>query len=334
MASVVAGLLASPLAERYELDSITTHRTGSVLWRVRVAVRGGSKLLVWCALHRGGLVHVHTTMRGSIYRKAVVILMARALRQPVLVHVHAGPGDIRAFAAQLAPIGRSFLRAALRRGQSIVSVSSASARAIEEAFGLAGVGVIPNAAPARPARVGPPSADAALFLGGFENPVKGGLDLLAALPAMLDAAPSLRIELAGPGDPPRELGSFDAERVRWSGWLDPEAKRSALAAAGIVLMPSRSEGLPVVLLEAMAYGRAVVATSVGGIPELLRDDVDGLLVAPGDPNALVTAVTQLVSDPARVARYGGNARSRAGEFDESRIVDRVDAVYRALLACS
>ncbi len=196
-------------------------------------------------------------------------------------------------------------------------MSAASARAIEEAFGLAEVGVIPNAAPARPVRVAPPSADAALFLGGFENPVKGGLDLLAALPAMLDAAPSLRIELAGPGDPPRQLASLDAERVRWSGWLDSEAKRNALAAAGIVLMPSRSEGLPVVLLEAMAYGRAVVATSVGGIPELLRDDVDGLLVAPSDPNALVAAVTQLVGDPARVTRYGANARSRAGEFDES-----------------
>jgi glycosyltransferase involved in cell wall biosynthesis len=334
MASVVSGLLASPLSERYRFDSITTHRKGSVLERVGVVLQGGGELLVWCAAHRGGLVHVHTTMRGSMYRKAVVILIARALRLPVLVHVHAGPGDIRAFAAALPPFARGFIRASLRRAQSIVSVSAASARAVEEEFGLAEVGVIPNAAPPRPAQVGSPPADAALFLGGFDNAVKGGRDLLDALPALLDAAPSLRIELAGPGDPPPELADLDGERVRWRGWLDAEAKRAALAATGIVLIPSRSEGLPVVLLEAMAYGRAVVATDVGGIPDLLRDDVDGLLVGAGDRNALVTAIARLADDPARVARYGQSARIRVSELDESEIVERVDAIYRALLTRS
>jgi glycosyltransferase involved in cell wall biosynthesis len=334
MASVVSGLLASPLAERYHFDSITTHRKGSVLERAEVALRGGGELIVWCATHPGGLVHVHTTMRGSMYRKAVVILLARALRHPVLVHAHAGPGDIRAFAAGLPPFARDFIRASLRRAQAIVSVSAASARAIEEAFAITGVGVIPNAAPPRPAQIGPPPADAALFLGGFDNAVKGGRDLVDALPALLDAAPSLRIELAGPGDPPPELADLDGDRVHWSGWLNVEAKRDALAATGIVLIPSRSEGLPVVLLEAMAYGRAVVATEVGGIPDLLRDGVDGLLVAPGDRNALVTAIAGLADDPARVARYGQSARIRVSELDESEIVERVDAIYRALLARS
>lgn len=334
MASVVSGLLASPLAERYRFDSITTHRKGSALERVGVALRGSGELLVWCAAHRGGLVHVHTTMRGSMYRKAVVILLARALHHPVLVHAHAGPGDIRAFAAALPPFARGFIRASLRRAQSIVSVSAASARAIEEAFGITGVGVIPNAAPALPAQTGPPPADAALFLGGFDNAVKGGRDLLDALPALLDAAPSLRIELAGPGDPPPELADLDGDRVRWRGWLDAEAKGDALAATGIVLIPSRSEGLPVVLLEAMAYGRAVVATAVGGIPDLLRDGVDGLLVAPADKSALVTAVARLAGDPAAVARYGRSARIRVSDLDESEIVERVDAIYRALLTGS
>src|SRR6202012_1536160 len=131
-----------------------------------------------------------------------------------------------------------------------------------------------------------------------------------ALPALLDAAPSLRVELAGPGEPPPALADLDGERVRWRGWLDAEAKSEALAATGIVVIPSRSEGLPVVLLEAMAYGRAVVATDVGGIPDLLRDDVDGVLVGAGDRNALVSAIARLADDPARVARYGQSARIR------------------------
>ena len=331
MAAVVSGLLASPLAERYALESITTHRAGSALERIGVALRSGGQLLVWCARHPRGLVHIHAAVRGSLYRKACAILIARALRRPVLVHIHAGPGDIDAFAARLGPLGRGFLRASMRRAQAIVSVSEASARAVTDAFGLGEVGVIPNAAPAVPARVSPAPAQAALFLGGFEDPAKGGLDLVRALPALLQEAPALRIQLAGPGEPPPELERLLAERVRWSGWLDPEQKARALEEAGMVVLPSRSEGLPVVLLEAMAHGRAVVATRVGGIPELIADDVDGVIVAPGDQCALVAACAGLTGDTARLTRLGAAARRRVAELDERSVVERLDALYRRLL---
>ncbi len=331
MAAVVRGLLASSLAERYALSAITTHRPGSALARVWVSMRGGAELSVWCVSHSHGLVHVHAAVRGSLYRKAFAILVARALRRPVLLQVHAGPGDIDAFAMRLGPVRRRFLRAVLRRTQSIVSVSSASAGALVRAFALDAVGVIPNAAPSPPAHVGPPSADVAVFLGGLEDPAKGGQDLVAALPALLAAAPTLRVVLAGPGDPPPELSPLGDDRVRWRGWLDPDAKRRALAESGIVLIPSRSEGLPVVLLEAMTYGRAIVATRVGGIPELLSDDIDGVLVAPRDAHTLVAATAALTRDSSRVERLGAAARRRVAVLTERDVVDRIDATYRVLL---
>jgi glycosyltransferase involved in cell wall biosynthesis len=332
MAAVVRGLLASGLSERYALQSITTHTAGSAWRRLATALTGSAMLVVWCARHPEGLVHVHAAVRGSLYRKALVILIARALRRPVLVQVHAGPGDIEAFAARLDSVSHGFLRAALSRAQSVVSVSDASARVIAEVFDLSAVGVIPNAAPPGPANMSLARADAAVYLGGFEDPAKGGIDLLRALPALLDAAPRLHIVLAGPGDPPAGLTGQFGERVSWRGWLDSDEKARTLGEAGIVLMPSRSEGLPIVLLEAMAYGRAVVATTVGGIPELLRGDVDGVLVAPGDADALVAATAQLAGDPARVMRLGDAARERVAELSEARVVARVDAVYRELLS--
>jgi glycosyltransferase involved in cell wall biosynthesis len=332
MAAVVRDLLGSSLAERYALESITTHRTGSAARRLATALRGSGMLVAWCARHPTGLVHVHTAVRGSLYRKALAILIARALRRPVLVQFHAGPADIEAFVARLGPASHWYLRAALSRAQSVVSVSDASARAVEEAFGLAAVGVIPNAAPAGPAISTPAQADVALYLGGFEDPAKGGVDLVRALPALLDAAPGLHIVLAGPGDPPAGLTERFGGRVSWRGWLDSEDKARALAETGIVLMPSRSEGLPIVLLEAMAHGRAVVATTVGGIPELLRDDVEGILVAPGDADALASATARLAGDLARVRRLGDAARERVAELGEGRVVSLIDVAYRELLA--
>jgi glycosyltransferase involved in cell wall biosynthesis len=331
MAAVVRGLLESDLGERYELTSITTHRTGSMATRLAVASSGWARLLAWCLRHPDGLVHIHAAVRGSLYRKAVAILIARAARRPVLVQLHAGPGDIDAFVAGLTPAARALFRIALRRAQSIVSVSEASARALSSAFGLGQVGVIPNAAPAGPEQPPPANGTAALFLGGFEDPAKGGLDLVAVLPDVLRSVADLRIELAGPGEPPPELSTLDGGRVRWRGWLDVDGKARAFAEAGIVLMPSRSEGLPIVLLEAMAHGRAVVATRVGGIPDVITDGVDGLLVDPGDGPALTDAIRRLAHDPTLVQRLGAAAAARVAELSEPRVLARIDALYRSLL---
>ena len=131
--------------------------------------------------------------------------------------------------------------------------------------------VVPNARPgvagrstATPARERVPRV---AYLGGFANPAKGGDLLLEALGRIPVDTP-LRVTLAGPGEPPA-LRSAAHEGVEWVGWLDPEAKDRLLRAAEIFVMPSRSEGLPMALLEAMAYGMAVVATDVGGIGDAL-----------------------------------------------------------------
>jgi len=331
MAAVVRGLLSSELTEHYELDSITMHRVGSRALRVRVAISGICRLFIWCLRHPRGLVHLHASVRGSLYRKAIGILIARSLRHPVLLQFHAGPGDIDAFVGNLKPTARSLLRFALRRTQAIVSVSEAGSSSLADAFNLPKVGVLPNAAPAAPASPRPVTADAALFLGGFFDPAKGGVDLVRALPALLEASPRLRVELAGPGEPPEELVALEGDRVLWSAWLNDEGKARALEEAGIVLMPSRSEGLPVALLEAMAYGRAVVATDVGGIPDVLRDGVDGVVVPPAEPAAFVAAVAALAENPERLARLGASARERIAELSSPTVTARLDAIYRELL---
>jgi glycosyltransferase involved in cell wall biosynthesis len=148
---------------------------------------------------------------------------------------------------------------------------------------------------------------------------------------VLRSVADLRIELAGPGEPPPELSTLDGGRVRWRGWLDVDGKARAFAEAGIVLMPSRSEGLPIVLLEAMAHGRAVVATRVGGIPDVITDGVDGLLVDPGDGPALTDAIRRLAHDPTLVQRLGAAAAARVAELSEPRVLARIDALYRSLL---
>jgi glycosyltransferase involved in cell wall biosynthesis len=102
--------------------------------------------------------------------------------------------------------------------------------------------------------------------------------------------------------------------------------------AAVVVVPSRREGYGMAAREAMAHGRPVVATAVGGLVDAVEDGVTGLLVPPGDPRALRAALERLLADPALRQRMGAAARERArAAFGRDAQADALLAAYRALL---
>jgi len=337
MAAVLRGLFASGLAQRYELEMIVTWRGERPLRRIAAFLGGVGGLLRW-SLRRGPrLVHIHAAARGSLYRKSVYVFLARLLRRPVLVHVHAGRGDIEAFAARLGRLRRGAIGVALRGATRVLAVSAETAGAIERCFGVAAIDVVPNAAPPAPADA--PAAGetegegGALFLGGFANPVKGGEAYVEAVAAVAPRFAATRFVLAGPGEPPPAAAEDLArlENARWLGWLEEEAKRDQLAHCAVFVLPSLSEGLPVALLEAMAWGRAIVATRMGGVPEVVEDGREALLVPPGDPAALATAIGRLLDAPQERRRLGRAAQERAATLNEVEVYGRLDAIYREVV---
>ena len=106
----------------------------------------------------------------------------------------------------------------------------------------------------------------------------------------------------------------------------------AFDAADVVVLSSTWEGFGLVLAEAGLHGRPVVATEVGGIPEVVKDGVNGLLVPPRDPDALAAALDRLLDDEALARRMGEAGRERARERFSVRVyVDKVEALYERLL---
>jgi glycosyltransferase involved in cell wall biosynthesis len=99
------------------------------------------------------------------------------------------------------------------------------------------------------------------------------------------------------------------------------------------LLPSVTEGTPVSAIEALASGTPVVANRVGGVPDVVRDGLDGFLVEPGDVDAAAARLATLAGDPALRARLGETGRARVLErYSVTRLVDDVDRLYRSLLA--
>jgi glycosyltransferase involved in cell wall biosynthesis len=333
MAAVVRALMTSRLSARYVQEAIPTYRVDTAWRRHAVFARAIAELFVWCLRPGPRLAHVHTAARGSLYRKSVVVLVAKALRRPVVLHLHAGAADIAEFDARIGAVRRAAFRLAFASADRVISVSAAGAQAARRHFGATDVEVIPNAAPVVAAAAEEGEVDGhlrILYLGGFEDPAKGGAILLAALPAVLAAVPAVSVAIAGPGEPP-DGAIGDGPAVRWMGWLDEGDKARAFSSAAIVAFPSVSEGLPVALLEAMAHGRAIVATRAGGMPDVLTDGVDAVLVPVGDPKALAEALIALASDAPRRAQLGRAARARAGRLGEDAVAAPLDRLYTALL---
>jgi glycosyltransferase involved in cell wall biosynthesis len=122
-----------------------------------------------------------------------------------------------------------------------------------------------------------------------------------------------------------------ADRVHFTG-LRKDIPQ-ILGAAAVSVLPSVSEGISNTLLESMAAGVPVVATRVGGTPEVIRDGEQGLLVPPSDPQALADAILAVLGDPALAARLGAEGRRRVREeFSFEAVVRRTEDLYRELLA--
>ena len=124
-----------------------------------------------------------------------------------------------------------------------------------------------------------------------------------------------------------------AERVELPGWSESARAWRLLAESGIVLLPSRMEGLPVAILEAMAIGATVITTPVGAITDAIEEGVTGLLVPAGDAPALAQAIARLLRDPALRARLAEAARRRFEErFTIERTAEKIAALYRRVAA--
>jgi glycosyltransferase involved in cell wall biosynthesis len=197
----------------------------------------------------------------------------------------------------------------------------------------------PNPSPASPlplgegrVRASPGQSEEAPIVGTAARlvPIKG-LDVLVRAVATL---PNARLEIAGDGPErarlerlARELGT--ADRITFLGWQDDLAE--CFARWTLASVASRDEGFGIAALEAMAAGLPVVASRVGGIPELVEHERSGLLVPPGDIAALANALGELTADPQRAAAMGAAARERAAAFRPERLVAAVAAVYERLL---
>ena len=334
--SAVERLIIDSISRHVQVEHVATMEDGGILRRIRVF---GAALWRIHSILRGKspcIFHVHFSSRGSTLRKCIVSLMVLRASGRLVLHAHGGGFD--GFFSNLPKPLQDRVAGTFRRAHGFVVLSSqwqefyATQLAVRR--DRIQIMINPTNPPSQvPDRSGRDSVQF-LFLGRI-NDTKGAfrlLDAYQALPTTSRAA--ARIVFAGDGQVAelrRRAAAIGSDVVVHT-WLNDEERDHLLAVSDVLVLPSEHEGVPMAILEAIAYGLPVIATPVGGIPDVIRHGREGLLVEVGNQGALTAALARMVTEPALRASLGQEARATAESLNVTNYGQRLLEFYQTITA--
>lgn len=281
------------------------------------------------------IVHIHVSVAGSTLRKMIVVNRLQQQRIPFILHNHGADYDV--FFARLARPLQQRVLGMFRAARGTVVLSAWWQEFHRELLSSPDypLWIMPNPIEI-PAEAQEAALDASpelklLYLGRMDER-KGSdrvLRALALLPPELRS--QVHLKMAGDGEVATmrqlacELGVENCVEIR--DWIDGDEKARWMRETNAFILPSRAEGLPMSLLEAMAWGKAAITTAVGGIPEFVDDGKEGFLVPPDDIEAISGAIRRLAESPQLRIQMGQAARARVEPLDIQRYRVRLGEVY-------
>jgi len=305
-------------------------------------------IAVWRGIRLAGQTHEIDLIEGTEAGALLLPLLCR--RIPLVIRLHGDrytfhkytPGLRLTFDVRLSRVLQRF---ALRRARLLISPSQAHAREVAQELHAddASIRIIPNCFDLAeiPSSVNDSRDENTVLYVGRLEPVKGIPLLLAAAQLVVQEFPSARFILAGSSHPrlPREdidamIHSYSLQdHVALLGHVSQQELICLYRKASLCVVPSHYESFGLVALEAMACGVAVVAAQTGGLPEVVENGSTGLLVPPGNANALAEAIGELLGDPRKRARMGeaGSARARGKYSIEQNVLLNI-SMYEGIIA--
>jgi len=340
IATVVNGYTDAGLFDRWNIVYLCTHIEGTKFNKMSAAIKSLINLFVLLLKRNVSLVHVHSAQGVSFWRKFVFILVAFSFSCPVVFHLHAGR-FMNFYHDRCGKIQQWLIRFVLRKSARIIVLSCQWEEHIFSLSPESKIVKVFNAVDVKKSRIVPDQKNrkpVLLYLGRL-NKLKGIYDLLEAINRVRITYPDILLKCGGDGELDyvskrvAELG-IDSN-VKILGWVSGDKKQALMDEASIYVLPSYFEGLPMGVLESMADSLPVVASAVGGIPDVIDSGKDGILIAAGDIDALVDAIEQLLGDAALRSEIGQAARKKiVDKFSMEIVLPQIEKIYRELGAQS
>lgn len=270
------------------------------------------KIILLKAIRRIDVAHINLASNSSATRKKLLAKVCHAINIPYVIHLHGG--DFDNYLKEISSARKRGIRLMFERAARVIVLGAYWRDVVGQNFPEVAERIIilanatPEMAKRRAPQIGPPLI---LFLGQLGER-KGVPQLVKAL-CQLSKSSEWRAVLAGDGEVKQTRAAIAAaglqDRVDIPGWVGPEEVHRLLREACILVLPSLAENQPLSVIEAFAAELAVIATPVGATPDILRHEVNGLFVQPGDVGSLVEALTRVVEDQALRSRLASAGKA-------------------------
>lgn len=329
VSAVVNNYYKAELDKKVEIEYIGTMEDGSKWHKLKVA--GVALMKFALRVSKCDLVHIHMASDVSIYRKIPFICITKIFRKKLVIHQHGG--NIKHFFyTECGEKKRQFIKKMLQKADSFWVVASYLEDIFKEIVSEEKIVVLSNAIEI-PERISHNYKKQDLLFLGRLCKEKGISELLDAVRDLKQEFPDLQLYLGGvwaEESLERKAKACD-EYVHYLGWIGAKEKEKYLQMCNIFVLPTYFEGLPMSLLEGMAYGCACVATEVGGIPLVMTNRENGLVIPAKDVKALKDSLRELLQSQKLQEVLGKNARKTVEEnYEINTCVDRIVQMYKCL----
>ncbi len=309
---------------------ITNSGEGGTIRKLWQLVRGWLKTASALLFNRNvEIVHIHTASYNSFKRSTYFVSLAKWFKKKVVLHIHGGGFK------DYYKTNPEWIKKELLRADYVIALTDTWTQYYRDNLKLPYVATVKNIV-SNP-QIGAVEKDDRLhllFLGAI-NDQKGIFDLLEVINEhQKEWASHLLLHVGGNQEIER-LERYIKDNnledlVQYEGWVSGDKKRYLLNLSDAYILPSYIEGLPISILETLSYGKPVITTPVGGIPEVVNEK-NGYLFTPGDRQAMYEIINGIIDNPEEMRAKAKNAQTSVGDNFPNRIAEVLERVYNQLL---
>lgn len=277
-------------------------------------------------------LHLHSASNGSFIRKSLIALLGKSFRKKVVFHMHGGSFNKFYDGAH---VFKPIIRMILKSSDSVICLSPQWFEYYTHHLGIRQVAILPNPVELSTdqARFSINPTIHLLFLGKIcdDKGIFMLIDYLKTNRHFLNN--KIQLSIGGVGEDARLVSEIASlTNIHFHGWADETTKQQLLDQCDIFILPSRFEGLPVSILEAMANRKPVIATNVGGISSIVKPGYNGWLIKPDDLNQLDHVFDEIFGQRAMLHDYGLNSYKEAASYSTEEVIQDLAGIYHSLSA--
>lgn len=331
IAAVVNGYRKFGIGKEYALFFVESYCDGSKTKKLKKAIGGYGKFIKELLFHKPDIVHIHSSFGPSFYRKIPFIYLAKWRKVKIVNHIHGAEFDT--FYLKASARKRKLIKTVYTKCDILVVLSQEWKERIGNIVAADKIAVIENYCHIPQLKENARKKQI-LFLGEIGER-KGCYDLPEIYEKIVQKAGKIPMVIAGEGEVERLKTSFQERNllneISFPGWIRGAVKEQMLQESAYFLFPSYNEGMPMAVLEAMAYGLGIVTSNVGGIPKLIEDGVSGYLCTPGDIDEISDKMIKLILQEEHGKLCGENARKKAIEnYSFDAHTEKIKKLYESL----